>query len=319
MYSVTLARSVADLEKLRSRWQRLYASGKFTFFQDFDWNLLAARAFAGREEPCVVYAEVEGGAALIPACVNGRSLGLLGETLFDYRDVLAEGDLEALDLAWAKLAELGLPLSMTAVRNGAATRRWSQLQPQPFCHAPAVSPADIDADAFRAQHTGIGRHVRRLQRAGGEMHCHPGTETAVVRRVLELKAQHAAEDNLLRDPVRRDFLCAAAALHPGQCDVYTFDVAGDTAAGLLTFRDAETRRFYTIVINPRWAGYSPGNALLLEVTHGALAEGLTCDYMTGEQPYKLRFATRNVPLYRVEASAEGLDRLLAATSAQRAA
>lgn len=319
MSSVTVARSVAELEKLRAPWQRLYSSGKYTVFQDFDWNLLAARAFSGREEPCVVYAEVDGGVALIPACVSGRSLGLLGETLFDYRDVLAEGDLEALDLAWAKLAEVGLPLSVTAVRNSAAYRRWSQLQPQPFCQAPAVCPADVSADAFRAQHTGIGRHVRRLQRAGGEVRGYPGTETAVVRRVLELKAEHAAEDNLLRDPARRDFLCAAAALHRGQCDVYTLEAGGSLAAGLLTFREADTRRFYTIVINPQWAGYSPGNGLLLEVTHAALAEGLTCDYMTGEQPYKLRFATRNVPLYHVEASSESLDRLPASTSAQRAA
>ena len=36
----------------------------------------------------------------------------------------------------------------------------------------------------------------------------------------------------------------------------------------------------------------------------SLEDGLDCDYMTGEQPYKLRLATNTVPLYRVSATAE---------------
>ncbi len=38
----------------------------------------------------------------------------------------------------------------------------------------------------------------------------------------------------------------------------------------------------------------------------SLAAGLDCDYMTGEQPYKMRLATNSVPLYNVRATAEEL-------------
>jgi CelD/BcsL family acetyltransferase involved in cellulose biosynthesis len=46
--------------------------------------------------------------------------------------------------------------------------------------------------------------------------------------------------------------------------------------------------------------------LIYEVTRQSLGEGLDCDYMTGEQPYKLRLATSSVPLYRVQATADQL-------------
>jgi len=45
---------------------------------------------------------------------------------------------------------------------------------------------------------------------------------------------------------------------------------------------------------------------LFEATRLTLEEKLDCDYMTGEQPYKLRFATGSEPLYRIEPSAEKL-------------
>ena len=42
------------------------------------------------------------------------------------------------------------------------------------------------------------------------------------------------------------------------------------------------------------------------MTRRSLADGLDCDYMTGEQPYKLRLATRSTPLYRLCATPEQL-------------
>jgi CelD/BcsL family acetyltransferase involved in cellulose biosynthesis len=69
-------------------------------------------------------------------------------------------------------------------------------------------------------------------------------------------------------------------------------------AALVTFQDGKVRRFYTTWFDPQWSRHSPGVALLFEATRLSLAEGLTCDYMTGEQDYKLRLATGAVPLYR---------------------
>jgi CelD/BcsL family acetyltransferase involved in cellulose biosynthesis len=46
--------------------------------------------------------------------------------------------------------------------------------------------------------------------------------------------------------------------------------------------------------------YSPGVSLLYIVIRQAQAHGLDFDFMTGEQPYKMRFATEVMPLYIVE-------------------
>jgi CelD/BcsL family acetyltransferase involved in cellulose biosynthesis len=59
-------------------------------------------------------------------------------------------------------------------------------------------------------------------------------------------------------------------------------------------------------MDPGWASHSPGIALLFEATRQTLCEGLDCDYMTGEQPYKLRFSTASQSLYKVDATAEQL-------------
>jgi CelD/BcsL family acetyltransferase involved in cellulose biosynthesis len=46
--------------------------------------------------------------------------------------------------------------------------------------------------------------------------------------------------------------------------------------------------------------------LLFEVARSSLAHGLDCDFMTGEQPYKVRLATSRCPLFSVAASAQTL-------------
>src|SRR5688500_5017138 len=98
-------------------------------FQSYDWNWLAAKVFADREVPYVVCVENDCGAAIIPACVRSasRTLSLLGEELFDYRDYLAAGDEAPLRAAWAKLAELGLPFEMVGLRGREVAERWRWL------------------------------------------------------------------------------------------------------------------------------------------------------------------------------------------------
>ena len=42
--------------RIRPLWESLYAAGRYTLFQNFEMNLLAADRFAEREEPYVVLA-----------------------------------------------------------------------------------------------------------------------------------------------------------------------------------------------------------------------------------------------------------------------
>ncbi|HEV7673325.1 MAG TPA: GNAT family N-acetyltransferase, partial [Candidatus Angelobacter sp.] len=65
-------------------------------------------------------------------------------------------------------------------------------------------------------------------------------------------------------------------------------------------------RFYTGWFAAEYEKHSPALALIYEITRQSLANGLDCDYMTGEQPYKMRLATNLVALYKVRASSEKL-------------
>jgi CelD/BcsL family acetyltransferase involved in cellulose biosynthesis len=90
------------------------------------------------------------------------------------------------------------------------------------------------------------------------------------------------------------------------CEIFTLETAGSLLAALVTFRDGNIRRFYTVHFEAEWAKYSPGMVLIHEVTRRSLAALMDCDYMTGEHAYKLRFATSVVPMYWVRASAAEL-------------
>src|SRR5215467_9503573 len=83
---ITILRSAQAMLGARPLWESILSERPHTVFQRFDLNLLAARMFAGREEPFIVCAESSNGAAIVPAaiCHQGGCLRLLGEELFDY-------------------------------------------------------------------------------------------------------------------------------------------------------------------------------------------------------------------------------------------
>jgi CelD/BcsL family acetyltransferase involved in cellulose biosynthesis len=302
-----LARSVEELEKLRPLWERLARKTSPTIFQTFEWNRLAAEIFRERLSPVVCVVEGESGATIIPVAINlhANRLELLGEILFDYRDVLHVGNPETLRIAWRILKNFNLPLSVTAVQPKAVATHWADLRPIPFARAPWVDVSKTTGEGFRALHTRAARQLRRIEREGAKLYQYPGTEQDVVRRIYQLKADQFANDqnNIFRDERRREFMIAIAAREGNNCQIFTLeDDAGGMLAGLVTFLEQNIRRFYTIYFDPSWAAYSPGVALIFATTAISLEQGLSCDYMTGEYPYKLRFANASRMLYRIEAS-----------------
>lgn len=301
--SVSIACSPAGLDLLRSAWERLYSPQRHTIFQSFGWNRLAAAVFRDREVPYVVHVENSTGAAIIPAVIARDKITFLGEALFDYRDVLVAGDGRALRAAWQELANLRLPVTVAAVRSPG--EHWRDFDWHPFSEAPYVRVKD--ADQF-ARHSGAGRLVRRLERKGAELKRWTGSATRLLRHIYARKAEQSG-GNLFADPRRVEFVLTALAIAPELVDVFTFEVSDCPIAALVTLRDGRVRRFYTTWFEQSWAHHSPGTALLFEITRQSLAEGLDCDYMTGTQPQKLRFATGSVPLMRVQTSAEQLARI----------
>jgi CelD/BcsL family acetyltransferase involved in cellulose biosynthesis len=144
-----------------------------------------------------------------------------------------------------------------------------------------------------------------MERLGFELRSYDGNNPMLLRSIYEAKAEQS-EASLFHDAGRVEFMVSAAGLMPNVFEVFTLDNGGTTAAAVVTLRDGRWRRFYTGWFAAEYEKHSPALALIYEVTRRSLASGLDCDYMTGEQPYKMRLATTSVPLYRVRATAEQL-------------
>jgi len=388
---VRIIEGAAEFPQIKTLWEELFASSALqpTVFQSYAWNEIAARLFAERERPHVVVVESDSGAAIIPACVRRESVSLLGEELFDYRDVIAAGDEALLDVAWQKISD-GSPFEVKAVRG---RRAWAEmkrfagapylaaavplkhnkalernlrlllangcvlqaqgLKPKPLLNTfhPAeagcprgnatVSVGD-DAQRSHADETGIlpprptrgeddkpsvgdrlaealpldcaslaaaaalgvtdGSGHRVIGPSGHQAQiprrCAPrndkGNICDLVRWMYQLKARQE-NGSLFRDPVRIEAVLKMAA--SAETELFTLEREGDLVAAVLTFLDGNVCRFYGTYYDEQWARYSPGVSLLYRVIQQAQARRLDFDFMTGEQAYKLRFASEVVPLY----------------------
>lgn len=303
---ISVFQSAHELLQVRSTWQSILSAQPRTIFQNFELNLLAASFFSERERPFVICAEASHGVAIVPAAVRRDGTAcLLGEELFDYRSVLHGGDPEVLRAALGRLAELGRPLEIKAVREIEAAALPQDLPLRPFCCAPSVDCSRVTADEFSAAHSRLGRNLRRLGGAGFTLRRYSGDYPGLVRFVYSRKAAQTA-DCLFRDPVRIEFMVQAAGLLGNRFEVFTLEDEVAIGAAVVTLREEGCRRFYTGWFSPELEKHSPALSLIYEITRLSLAEGVDCDYMTGEQPYKLRLATGSMPLYRAQATAEQL-------------
>jgi len=297
---ITVCRSAEEMLRIRPLWEALRAAGKYTVFQSFDLNLLAADRFAEREEPYVVCVESEQGAAIIPASVrrSGGTIRLLGEELFDYRAFFHRGDDALLRCALGVLAELGHPLEIVALRGSERSVVTDELELLPFATAPGVRREQISAESFAAAHTRLARNLRRMERLGFSLKTYDGANPELLRAIYEAKARQS-DTSLFHDSTRIDFLVSAAELMPHIFEIFTLENGEQRTAAVVTFRDGECRRFYTGWFGAECEKHSPALSLIYEVTRQSLADGLDCDYMTGEQGYKMRLATDLVKLFRV--------------------
>ena len=305
-----ILRSAQEIWRLQPVWERLRRH-HHTIFQEFDWNLLAARMFADREAPHVIYAHASFGEAIIPAVLRhgngGTEIGLLGEELFDYRNFLSAGDEDVLRSALAHLADLKQPLRITALRQGDCEALPPELSLNRFTVAPGIRHRQLPADTFAEMHLRLARNLRRMQRLGYEFRAlvDAGSHSQLLRTIYELKAEQDRQ-SLFRDPLRREFMVEAALLQPQRVQIFTLESGSRLAAALVTLLDPGVRRFYTCWFAPELSRHSPALSLIYEVSRLSLADGLDCDYMTGEQSYKLRLATSAVQLFHLHATADQL-------------
>lgn len=311
MLRLSTLRSAHELDSLSARWQALAEQSPFaTMFQSFEWNRLAAKMFADREEPWVIHAVSDSGEAIIPAVRRKDELSLLGENLFDYREVLSVGAPEVLEAAFQRLAHLRLPLRVTALR-GTAAELWPEANLISFCGAPLVSRTSCSAESFRRSHSRLASRARRLPRKGFALRRYDNPPPALVRDLYQRKAQQPASGELFTDGKRRQFICHVACNVTNRCTLWCYEYDSGPVAALLTFRHGGIRHFYTTWYNAGFSNLSPGQALLFEATAQTLSEGLDADFMTGESLYKNRLATAVVALLRVDATADDVAHLAA--------
>jgi CelD/BcsL family acetyltransferase involved in cellulose biosynthesis len=304
----TIIDNPEGLRAIQSIWDELAAEPGATMFQSYVWNQTALNIFQKKESPRIVLVENDAGVALLPCVIgkNCQTVHLNGEALFDYRNALVRGDEKMLHHVWAIVADWGLEFESKAFMGEQAREQWSALPAKFFTNAPRVSAAQQSLDQFLCSHSRLGRHSRRIRKEGAELRRHPGSNRALVSLIYDLKADQDVPGNLFRDPLRRQFMVEIAGRPEGQCEVFTYETPGSLVAALLTFRDGSVRRCYTTYFDEKWAHHSPGQVLLFDVVMETLREGLDCDFMTGEYPYKNRLATDMVPLYSVRATAEEL-------------
>lgn len=310
MFRLRVACSVAEIEELRGIWDSLQTP-ELTLFQSHRWNLLAARLFSDREAPYFVVAEDDNGAAILPAVVvqGTKTIGFAGESLFDYRDYLHRGDASVLQRAWQELAKLGLPLEITAIRRDRAPV-WSSLPKTSFSRSPRLYAKGITAHQFAHSHPRAFSRLRRLERMGLSIIEYPGN-SSVAKRIYECRSQQCGPEELFHDRRRLDFMVEACREEGSRCQIFTLEHGRTIAAALITFRDGNCRRFYTTYYDHAWSRYSPGVTLLFEVARQSIQQGLDCDLMTGEQPYKLRITQAAEELHTVQASPQELSAALA--------
>jgi CelD/BcsL family acetyltransferase involved in cellulose biosynthesis len=301
-----ILRSAHELDRLKSRWQWLEKQCDGSLFQSYELNRRAAGWFADRETPHVVVAQSDSSMAIIPAVRRDRELGLIGETLFDYRDVLSAGEPYALEQAWRELARLGLPMEITALRGEQVCARWHSLSPLEFCNAPSTRCRDISAEEFVGAHRKAAKASRRLQREGLRLIRHTTELKPLAEWLYRRKAEwNGVSENLFLDKRRQDFMLNIVCDQVLDCAIWSYvDERDEVAAALVSFQHGKSRHFYTIHHDSRWERLSPGQVLIFDVTRESLTEGLDVDFMTGEYPYKNRLATAMVPLFRVAATVE---------------
>ncbi|HET9785276.1 MAG TPA: GNAT family N-acetyltransferase [Terriglobales bacterium] len=222
---------------------------------------------------------------------------MIGEGLFDYQDVIGQPGREAAE--WAsgqcesRLQVTGVPV------ESSQGKFWRQLgvEAQTYSSAP-IRRAGAEADLPR-QHP---RQQRRWQAAGARLE---PTEGARERHcfldwLLEQKAHGLAaqgRENVLGAAETR-WLHAMVAAEPEAAELWSLRRNGEALAGLLCWSSSAMRYAYTVAYDAQFAELSPGVLALYALLRHTMREGRGFNFLTGEQEFKLRFATGREPLLR---------------------
>jgi Acetyltransferase (GNAT) domain len=288
-----------DLAGLEGAWRAAGAAGSGSVFQEFAFSRRWAQ-IVGREAEIAVWTSRDA-PLVVPLAIRGGRLGLIGEGLFDYLDLIGgrarEAENEAAEaahsLVWRKGRSTGIPEA--SLHHGF----WRRLAgaARPYSAAPVrAAGGDLEREHARA--------AWRWAKAGAEL---TRAEDGDARRrllawLLDRKARGLAARGQASVIGRLEQAWIVAMVEHEACfaELWELRRRGERLAALLCWRDARTRYAYTIAYDPGAAALSPGVLALYGVLRHTMKEGRCFNFLTGEQAFKLRFATHRERLLRYE-------------------
>ncbi|HEY7855389.1 MAG TPA: GNAT family N-acetyltransferase [Terriglobales bacterium] len=284
----------AQMGKIEEVWRRAWSAsaGPATVFQTFEF----ARHWIGTFTQSEVEIWVHSGSSLVlPLARRNDRVSLVGEGLFDYCDLIGPGaDDAVLERAADIMAAGDLKPRATGVRADSPFMDfWRRLgegayfsaAPQRPASAGALPPTRVVGRWQRAEQAGVRAREETDVRE----------RRAVVDWILERKQQHPA--NML-GALERRWIETVVEHSPHLAEVWSLRRGAHIMSGLLCWRYPPTRYCYTVAHDSADAALSPGILLLYFVVNCSMSTGWDVDFLTGEQDFKLRFATRRQALHK---------------------
>ena len=301
MLAPKILRTSDEMLSIQPLWDRLCAADTHaTIFQSFAWNYALGQHLSDREQPYIIVTED----TIIPAALaDAETVTFLGENLVDYRScITSDPSSDSFFSSWHQLAKLNLPLCFTALRPEHHSI-FDRFSTNDFVGAPTL--AGESAEAFASKHNRMFSRLRKLERLGFHFMARDPADRELLNWLYRRKAE-ADSGGLFHDSARVACLLDIYSALPQATQVNTLERDGHVIAAAIAFHDRKWLRFYTNWFDPEWKHFSPGMVLLYEMTRRALADGLSCDYLTGEQPYKLRMSNGISYLRRLNATVQEL-------------
>ncbi|HXR98412.1 MAG TPA: GNAT family N-acetyltransferase [Terriglobales bacterium] len=285
----------AHVGKIEGLWGQAWRAGPATVFQTFDFARHWMATFSQAEVEIWVHTT---SSLVLPLARRDGTVSLVGEGLFDYCDLIGPAPYGTDGPVLQQAAEIVMagnarPRATGVRADSRFSDFWRRLGEGRYFSAAPQRPADAGA----LGHTRIARRWQRAEHAG--VRAHEETEMrerrATLDWILERKQHHPA--NMLGE-LERQWIETVVEHSPHLAEVWSLRRGEHIMSGLLCWRCPPTRYCYTIAHEPSDAALSPGILLLYFVVNRSMSSGWDIDFLTGEQAFKLRFATRRQPLHR---------------------
>lgn len=322
--------SDARLAEIGAQWNALWRRGDGLIFQSHDWVAAWWRTVPNRDSRQLRIGLIWRGEevmAILPLAIQRRKglrfLEWAANDCSDYADILIDPRCPpaALDRLWRQLVAAGgfdlyflnrlrPEAKFRAILNAPDGPRLSASHRTETC-SQVAGDWTTGAQWFEAQSKKTRQNYRRGRKALEEsgnvaFRLLPLDEPAapVLKRLSELKRQWLAESGRV-SPLFDEAAPALPALvevlaEAGVLRIFVLECEGKTIAISVNFVQHGTLMAFLTSYDPSFERGSPGMVLLMDYVQWSIDQGhKMVDFLCGEEPFKVRFATRSVTLTSV--------------------